>query len=159
MFAYINVWFQRPFLRTIIIGCNTRQCLLNMFEKWKSPVDIGRVFGVLLTDLLKAFDCLILELFIATLNGYGFSLPALRLIHDCLSNSKQWTKIRNSYSSLFELMFRVSQGLLLGQHLFNIFLADLVFVLKDVDILPMTINNDKLNEISRKSLAYSFSFV
>ena len=56
-------------------------------------------------------------------------------------------------------MFRVSQGLLLGQHLFNIFLADLVFVLKDVDILPMTINNDKLNEISRKSLAYSFSFV
>ena len=68
-------------------------------------------------------------------------------------------KLETRIAGCWNLMFRVSQGLLLGQHLFNIFLADLVFVLKDVDILPMTINNDKLNEISRKSLEYSFSFV
>ena len=29
-----------------------------MLEKWKSPVDKGKSFGTLLTDLSKAFDYL-----------------------------------------------------------------------------------------------------
>ena len=30
---------------------------LSMIEKWKSAVDNKKVFGALLTDLSKAFDC------------------------------------------------------------------------------------------------------
>ena len=43
-----------------------------MLEKWKNAVDKGKVFGALLTDLSKAFDCLPHELIIANINVYGF---------------------------------------------------------------------------------------
>ena len=87
----------------------------------------------MLTDLSKEFDCLDDKLLIAKLNAYGFSLPALMLIHDYLSNRKSITRIGNSYSSLCEIIFGEHQGSILGPLLFNIFLADLFFVLKEVD--------------------------
>ena len=62
-----------------------------MLQKWKRSVDTGNVFGDLLTDLSKTFDCLDHELLTAELNAYGFSLPALELINDYLSNRKQRT--------------------------------------------------------------------
>ena len=58
-----------------------------MLEHWKSVVDKGKLFGALLTDLSKAFDCLSLEIIIAKLNAYGFSLPVLKRIPDYLSNN------------------------------------------------------------------------
>ena len=60
--------------------------LVAMLERWKGAVNDKKVFGALLTDLSQVFDCLFYELIIAKLNAYGFSLPALKLIHDYLSN-------------------------------------------------------------------------
>ena len=39
-------------------GFSTQQCLLALLEKWKRSIDRGKVFGALLKDLSKAFDCL-----------------------------------------------------------------------------------------------------
>ena len=39
-------------------GFSTHQCLLALFENWKRAIDNGESFGALLTELLKAFDCL-----------------------------------------------------------------------------------------------------
>ena len=50
------------------------------------------MFGALLTDLSKAFDCLDHELLIAKLKEYGFSLTTLKLVHNYLSNIKQKIK-------------------------------------------------------------------
>ena len=79
-------------------GYGVQDCLLAMLEYWKSGVDEGKVFGALLTDLSKAFDCLSHELIIAKLNAYRFSLPALKLVQNYLSKRQQRTKINQSYS-------------------------------------------------------------
>ena len=89
------------------------------------------MFGTLLTDLSKAFDCLDNKLLIAKLNAYGFSLTAIKLVHDYLSNRKQRTRVNRTYSSWLEIFFGVPQGSILDPLLFNISLADLVFILND----------------------------
>ena len=98
-----------------------QQCPLAVLEKWKMSVNNSKVFGILLTDLSKAFDYLDHELPIGKLNAYGFSLTALKLIDNHLSNRKQRTKTDSSYSSLLEIILEVSQGSILEHLLFNIF--------------------------------------
>ena len=115
--SFLIIYFQCGFRK----GLNTQQCLLAMLEKWKRSIDNSKMFGALLTDLLKAFDCLDHELLIAKLNAYGFSLTALKLVHNYLSNRKQRTKINQQYSSLLEITFGATQGSILGPLLFNIF--------------------------------------
>ena len=66
----------------------SNQCLITLIEKWKSSSDKGKFLEALLTDFSNALDCLPYELLIAKLHAYGFSLPALRLVHSYLSNRK-----------------------------------------------------------------------
>ena len=101
----------------------------------------GKAFGALLTDLSKAFDCLDHELFIAKLSTHGFSLSALKLIHDYPSNRKQQIKINSSYSGLHEIIFVVPQGFILGPLLINIFLINLFFIIEDFDIASFAEDN------------------
>lgn len=44
-----------------------------VLEKWKGRADEGNVFGPLLTDISKGFDCLSNDLIIAKLNACGLA--------------------------------------------------------------------------------------
>ena len=128
MFKQISEFFENIFSKNqcgFRKGHSTQQCLLAMLEKWKRSVDSGKAFGALLTDLSKAFDCLDHELLIAKLNAYGFSLPALRLIHDYLSHRKQRTRVNDSYSEWFAVWgnTRLNFGTTSIQHFFSRFIS------------------------------------
>ena len=112
-----------------------------MLEKWKRSVDNSKLFGALLADLSKVFDCLNHELLIAKLKAFEFSLTVLKLVHNCLSNRKQRTKINSTYSSLLEIIFGVPEGSILGPLLFNIVLTDLFFIIEETDIASYADNN------------------
>ena len=113
IFSKYQSGFQKDF--------STQQCFLAMLEKWKRSVDNSKMFSALLTDLSKAFDCLDHEFLAVKLNACGFSLTALKLVHNYLQNRKQRTKINSSYISLLEVIFGAPQGAILGALLFNIF--------------------------------------
>ena len=63
----------------------------------------------------------------------GFSLPALKLIHDYSSNRQQTTKINHDLRSWEQVLFGVPQGSVLGPILFNNFLSDLFLVMKETE--------------------------
>ena len=60
-------------------------------------------------------------------------IAGLRLIHSYLTNRRQRTKINMSYSPWEEIVFGLPQGFILGSLLFNIFLCNLFFIMKETD--------------------------
>ena len=112
-----------------------------MVEHWKSEVDKRQMFRAFLTDLSKAFDCLSHELIIAKLNGYGFSLSALKLIHNYISKRQQRNKINQSDSTWKDIIFGVPQGSIFCPILFNIFISDLFLVVKDLNFASYADDN------------------
>ena len=96
-----------------------------MTEKMKEARYNNKVFTPVVTDLSKAFDCLLDDLLIAKLHAFGFDLKSLRDIHAYLNDRVQVTKVSSFYSEILQIMYGVPQGSILGPLLFNINLIDL----------------------------------
>ena len=90
-----------------------------------------KVFGTLLTDLSKAFDCL----------SHDLLMAKLRLVQSYLSNRKQRTKINTEYSSWEVILFGVPHDSILGPLLFNIFLGDLFFIMNNTELASYANDN------------------
>ena len=95
-------------------GMSAQNCLLFMIEKWRKCLDNKGKAGVLLTDLSKAFDCLVHELLVAKLNAYGFDYLSLKLIYNYISGKFQRVRINSQYSSWGNIRSGVPQGSIVG---------------------------------------------
>ena len=109
-------------------GYSAQHCLLVTVEKWRKWLDNGGVSRALLTDLSKAFNCVLHDLLIAKLAGYSFDCNSLQMLQSYLSNRIQRTKINDAYSKNCEILFGVRQGSILGTLPFNIYICDMSMI-------------------------------
>ena len=110
-------------------GYGTQSCLSMMLEFFK---DADKAFGVLPTDLSKAFDCLCDDLLIAKLHAYGLYMPSLNLLQDYWLNRKQRTKVDSLFNPWEDILSGVPQGSIQNPLLFHIFMFDMFLILKTV---------------------------
>ena len=103
--------------------------------------DKGGSFAAILTDLSKAFDCLLHDLLIAKLHAYGFDMASLKLIYTLLSGRKQKVKINDKYSSWEEILLDVPQDSYSKAITFQYFYMQPFLYTNDIDIASYTDDN------------------
>ena len=113
----------------------------------------------MLTNLLKAFDCLPPTLLIAKLHAYGFDKTSTEYSKDYLSHRKQKKKINKTFSNLTNILHGVPQGSIMGPLLFNVFLCDLFLFIPNIDLVSYADDNTPFatsSSVWRKALLCGF---
>ena len=114
--------------------CGAQRILAGFLEEWREQLDHNKIFGTVLLDLSKAFDCIPQDLLIAKLNADGFDMNTLTLLFSYLKNRKKSVRIKTNYSAFLELLSGVPQGSIPETLLFNIFLNDLFLFIKKASL-------------------------
>ena len=140
MYKYFDQIFSK-FQCNFCKGFSTENCLLYMIENWKESLDQGGHYSALLSDLLKAFDCIMHDLLIAKLQAYGFNNDSLNFICNYMLVREQRIKINSSFSTWSKIEYGVPQGSILGPLLFNINALDMFLEQKDVNFTTYANNN------------------
>ena len=92
-------------------------------------------------DLSIAFYCIPHDLLVAKLDVYGFSRDLVVFIYSYLKRTSQNVKINGTEWNFQTLLSCVPQGSILGPAFFNIFINDLLFFIKNADIVNFTDHN------------------
>ena len=137
MYDQINEYFQPLFSKLQCCfrkGHSAQHCLLVLIEKCCKVLDKRGFAGLLLTDLSKAFDCIVYELLISKLHAYCFNINSLEFIHSYLYNRIQRVKINTSFSHWSKVELGIPQGSIKGPLLFSIYICHLFFDIIEIDI-------------------------
>ena len=110
-------------------SCSSNHALIRSVENWKKQLVNKNIVGTVLTDLSKAFNCILHDLLIAKLYAHGFS-NTLVFLYSYLKHKKTGVKIKNTESFFQKLLSGVPKRSILCPIPFNIFLKKLVFLLR-----------------------------
>ena len=141
-------------------GFSTPKLSLIYDKNWKESLYQEGHYRALLTDLPKAFDCIMHDLLIVKIQAYGFDNDFLNFICNYLLDRKQRTKIKSYFSTWSKIEYGVLQGFILGPSLFNVNTLDMFFEQKDINFVAYA--NDNTSYFLIKTLRYisvSFRYV
>lgn len=116
-----------PYMSGFRKSHNCQSVLLRFVEKCKTAIDNNMVYGAVLTDLSKAFDCLPHRLVVSKLRAYGLSEDSCMLIANYFTGRKQRVKIGGNRGEWMTLLKGAPQGSIFGPFIFNLFQNDLLF--------------------------------
>lgn len=127
--------------------------LIKVVDSWKRALDENKFVGVISMDLSKAFDCIPHGLLISKLKVYGLSDRACLFMSSYLGGRTQRVKIEDERSEWKPLKKGVPQGSCLGPIIFNIFLNDLFYSLKNCNLTNYADDNTiHASDISMQSV-------
>ena len=109
-------------------GCDT--ALLSLTEEWRKELDDRKIIGLVSIDLSKAFDSLPHDLIAKKFKEYVADERTANIIEDYFSDRQQRVKVAGEYSSWNYISRGIAQGSILGPLIFNIFINDLLFIVK-----------------------------
>ena len=92
-------------------------------------------------DLSKAFHCILHDILIVKLHGYGLSKDAVTFLYSYLKRRKQGIKIIDIHSFIQILLSTVTQNSILGPILLNLFISDLFLFITDVNLTSLADDN------------------
>ena len=116
-----------PLISAYRTNYSSQHFIIRLLEEWRQKLDDNFVVGAVLTDLSRAFDCIMHYLLITKLAAYGLSEEALMYILSYLSNRKKCLRINDIYSEFENIITGSPQGSILGPLLFSLSINDLLF--------------------------------
>ena len=125
-----------------------------MIENFKCALDRGEYIAYISMDISKAFDCLPHCLTICILHVYGLSRNACTLIARYLYKRKRKVKIGSLKNDWKEISKGVTQGSILGLLIFNIFMNDVFYFVKNANLFnyaddnSVSVNGKELSMLS-----------
>ena len=123
-----------PNLSGYLKGHSCCTAVLKMVEDWRLSLNNREGVAAVAVDLSKAFDSVCHSLLLAKLKAYGLSDEAISLMSSYLRGRKQRVKLDNVYSQWRSVNTGLPQGSLLGPLLFNVYMNDLNYFVKDTSL-------------------------
>ena len=115
--------------------------LKRLIENWKKHLDHKKIEWTVLTDISKLIYCIPHDLVTAKLHAYGFNKKPLTFLFSYLKRRKESVEINDTESFFQILLLRVPQESILGPILFNLFINELLFFIKEAELVNFADGN------------------